>query len=205
MNDPYEDVLGRLIRLGNRHHGYDPTFGQEDAADRRFVELNTAIEWRRSIAAEFGFEVGIPEHNPDDPPDCHVIVGGERLGVELMQLIDQEHMRRASKGETPYDGQLFSDMLWTKERFGAKLNQMVRQKGTKYDACGQLIDVLLIYTSERWLYPSEVQEWLADIDVAQYSSIRNVFLLFEYEPGGGVQHWPVFLIYGEMLLGSNDK
>lgn len=68
------------------------------------------------MKAEFGVEMGVPQPNPDDPPDFFVSVLGQRLNVELVQLIDQEHKRRATKGESPFAAQLFLDTQWSSER-----------------------------------------------------------------------------------------
>jgi hypothetical protein len=192
------DDLSRWGEIMNKAHGYGGVFNYETADDKAIVELSTAREWCESIAAEFSLTVGEPEHNPDDPPDCYVTVEGQRLGVELVQLVEPEHKRRAAKDETPYAGQLFQDMQWSKERLVLKLNEVVQKKGNKYKLRGARIDVLLVHTAETWLSSSQAREWLADVQIKPHPNIASAYLLFEYEPGRDVQHWPVIGLFGDL-------
>ncbi|MGE5305420.1 MAG: hypothetical protein ACM3TN_19090 [Alphaproteobacteria bacterium] len=198
MSDPDEmDEFRRWVEVFNKTHGYGSVFNYETAADKVIVQLGSAREFCKSIATELGLTtVGEPEHNPNDPPDCYIFVEEQRLGVELVQLIDSEHKRRAAKGETPYAGQLFLDMQWSRDRLISKLNGMIQTKGTKYERAGMSIDVLLIHTAETWLNSNQVREWLADVQIKPHPNFASAFLLLEYEPGKNAQHWPVFLLYG---------
>ncbi|TSD87387.1 hypothetical protein FFK22_017985 [Mycobacterium sp. KBS0706] len=196
--DQLRQWINRWIKIGNRAHGYAGVFNYENADDKVTVELNTAREWCRSIVAEFGLTVGDPERNHDDPPDCYVSVGGQRLGVELVQLIESEHKRRAAKNETPHAGQLFHDMQWSKPRLASKLNEVIQKKGNKYEKNGKSIDVLLIHCAEPWLSSGQVRDWLADIQMGPHPNIASTFLLLDYEPGRNVEYWPVFRLYGDL-------
>ena len=199
MTDPDKrDELNRWVEIMNETNGYGGVFNHQTAADKAIVELSTAREWRESIAVEFGVTVGEPEYNVDEPPDCHVSVDGQTLGVELRQLVESEHKQRAAKGETPYAGQLFMDMQWSKERLVSELKKTIQEKGDKYKRKGNLIDVLLIHTDEPWLSSSQAREWLSDIQIEPHPNIASAFLLFSYEPGRGVEHWPVLWLYGEL-------
>ncbi len=196
--DDKNDDLKRYVRLMNKGHGYAGIFNYDNSDDKRIVERFTIEEWRTSIQAEFDIEMDAPQPNPKDPPDFFVTIKGQRLEVELVQLVEQEHKRRATKNETPFAGQLFFDMQWSSERLISKLNNVIFKKGEKYKKTGLEIDVLLIHTAETWLRSTEALQWIKDRTINKHPSIRSVFLLFEYEPGRGVDHWPVVLVYGEL-------
>jgi len=192
------DHLKRWVRIMNKGHGYAGVFNYADNDDKRIVENETIEEWRASMKAEFGVEMDAPQPNPNDPPDFFVSILGQPVNVELVQLIDQEHKRRASKDETPFAGQLFLDMQWSKERFLSKLREIIIKKGRKYNKTGLEIDVLLIHTAETLMTSTTAQAWLEGENIDAHPSIRTVYLLFDYEPGRGVDHWPVISVYGEL-------
>lgn len=192
------DELKRWVRVMNKTHGYAGVFNYDNSDDKHIVERATIEEWRASIEAEFGIETDAPQANPNDPPDFFVSIRGQRLAVELVQLVDEKHKRRAANNETPFAGQLFSDMQWSRDRLISKLDEVVSNKGNKYARVGIRIDVLLIHTAEPWLTSTEAMAWLEDANIKTHSSIRAVYLLFEYESGRGVAHWPVIPIYGEL-------
>lgn len=196
-SDDSED-FERRVRVMNKGHGYAGVFNYENSEDKRAVEEHTIEEWRAAIKAEFGIQVDMPLPNPNDPPDFFVTAKSKRLAVELVQMVDQEHKKRATKGETPFAGQLFLDMQWSAERLISELNEIIRKKGEKYKKAGIEIDVLLIHTAEIWLTSTLTQVWLRGANIEPHPSIRIVHLLIEYEPGRDVDHWPIFSLYGAL-------
>lgn len=190
--------LERVILRMNKGHGYAGVFNSDNSDDKRIVEEFTIEEWRRSIKAEFGIEIDSVLPNPDDPPDFFVTIKGQRMTVELVQLVEQEHKRRAAKNETPFAGRLFLEMQWSRDRFISKLNDVIFEKREKYKKIGLEIDVLLIHTGEPWLRSTQAKEWIEDGTINKYPSIRSVFLLFDYEPSRCVDHWAVICIYGKL-------
>lgn len=197
-NPDNEDGFWRCVEIMNKSHGYGGVFNHGTPEEKVIVEMATAGEWCNSIAAEFGLSVDLPEHNPQDPPDCYVELEGRRVSVELVQLITQEHKWRATNDESPYEGQLFSDMQWSSPRFAEALNKVIKNKGEKYQKREIWIDVLVIHTDEKWLNSRQAREWLEDVEIQNHSAISSVFLLFNYEPGRDVEHWPVFRVYGQL-------
>jgi hypothetical protein len=201
-SDKNEHLI-RWVRLLSRGHGYAGVFNHDNSDDKRIVEKSTIEEWRAAIKAEFGIEIDALQPNPHDPPDFFVKIRDERFTVELVQLVDQEHKSRVLKDETPFAEQLFLDMQWTRERLISKLDGLISRKGEKYKKAGVAIDVLLIHTAEPWLTSTEAWAWLEGVNIKRHSSIRSVCLLFEYEPGRGVDHWPSFTVYGQLTQDSN--
>jgi hypothetical protein len=188
--DELDDELKRWVKIFNK--GYAGVFNYETAEDKAIVELNTAREWCRSVAAEFGVTAAEPEHNPQDPPDCYVWIKEQRLSVELVQLVEAKHKARATKNETPYAGQLFLDMQWSRERFAHKLRECVQKKGHKYAQTGLRIDVLIVHTDETWLTSTQARDWLGEIEINPHANVASAFLLFFHEP-----RQQVFRLYGE--------
>lgn len=99
IGDQYE--LMRWVNIFNKSHGYGGVFNHETPEDKSIIEMSTAREWCNSISTEFGLSTNWPEFNPEDPPDCFVEIEGQRLGVELVQLINQQHKSRATRDELP--------------------------------------------------------------------------------------------------------
>lgn len=192
------DGLERWARIMNKGHGYAGVFNHETSADKCLVELSTIEEWCVSIEAEYGIEVKALQPNPNDPPDFHADIAGQQLKIELVQLVEQDHKRRATKNETPFAGQLFKDTQWSKDRFISKLNDVIAAKGEKYKKVGLQIDVLLIHTAEPWLNSTQAQMWLTGAKVKSHPSIGTVSLLFRYEPGRKKDHWPTLMVYGDL-------
>jgi hypothetical protein len=190
--------LKRWVDIINRTNGYGGVFNHQTPADKIIVELSTASEWCGSMVAEYGVTTGEPVHNPCDPPDVWVSVNGHRLGVELTELTESEHKGRAAKGETPYADRLFLDTQWSKERLISKLNEAVRNKGDNFHRQEKWIDVLVIHTDEPWLTSSKTHEWLREEQIDTHPNIASAFLLFSYEPGRGVEHWPILRLYGDL-------
>lgn len=201
MDDEFEvsDELERAIRRLNKGHGYAGIFNYDTAADKQDVELNTVSEWVRSLRAEYGAAPDTLEQNPNDPPDFFVNVAAQRFSVELVQMVDPGHKERAAKGESPFHGKLFLDMIWTKDRFLQKINELVLRKGQKYADRGLRVDVLLIHTAEPWLTLNDARSWLEESIIEPHPQISNVHLLLEYEPGGTGDHWPLLKVYGDSL------
>jgi hypothetical protein len=200
-----KDLLERWVRLMNKGQGYAGVFNYENVNDKRIVELSTVQEWCESIEAEYGVVLGVPQPNLNDPPDFFVSLEGRRLNVELVQMVGQEHKKRAVKGESPYSGQLFLDVQWSKERLIAKLSELIIDKGKKYRKLGLEIDVLVIHTAELWLNSRDALSWLSDVCIEGHENIHAVFLIFEYEPGRQVNHWPIMSIYCNLAEFSVDK
>ena len=202
MTDNEEpDYYTYWMNLMNKSHGYGGIFNhrKQPQQDKHIVELSTAREWQKSISAEFGLVVGDPKINTDDPPDCFVLIAGHQVGVELVQLVDKDHKFRSTGGETPYAGNLFTDMQWSFDRFKAALEAEIQKKGEKYKKRELRIDTLVIHTAEPWLEVERAEEWLKVINIQPHMSIGCAFLLFDYRPNAArSRHWPVFRLYGQL-------
>jgi hypothetical protein len=202
MTDEEDDDYDyeRFVHLMNKSNGYSGIFNYNNIVDKRLVEKSTIEEWCRSIKAELGIEVGVPQPIDEDPPDFNVSINGQLFSVELVQLVDENHKKRAVKGESQFAGKLFNDTQWSVERLLSKLNAIIHKKGDKYSRDGLSVDVLLMHTDEPWLTSEQARTWLNNATINTHPSIHRVFLMFTYEPGRDVEHWPILKIYGELTL-----
>ncbi|MBW6419472.1 hypothetical protein [Celeribacter sp. PS-C1] len=128
--------LKRWVRIMNKGHGYAGVFNYENSDDKRIVECSTFEEWCEAIRNEYGIEILDLKANANDPPDFYAKIAGREQGVELVQLIEQDHKQRASKNESPHAGRLFLDMQWSQQRFETKLNEIISKKAEKYQKSG---------------------------------------------------------------------
>lgn len=154
MGDSKDDDFSKWAAQMNKSHGYGGIFNAETDQEKAIVETMTAEEWCQAVAAEEGVSFGALRHNENDPPDIFVEFGSWTLGVELVQLIDEDQKRRASSGsrrktkqsspqsvdESPYAGALFIDMQWSRDRFDNKLNEIIqkRRKDTRKTGSGSM-------------------------------------------------------------------
>lgn len=200
-----DDDLKRWVRVWNRGHGYAGVFNSENQNDKQTVELDTITDWCASAAAEYGLEVNELRQNLDDPPDFIASVARPDQKIELVQLVEEEHKHRAAKGENPHHGKLFEDAQWSKDRFERKLNDVIVKKGERYKKKGLKIDMLIVHTAEPFLTSNQAQEWLEEINIEPHPNIDNVSLIFEYEPGREMDHWPVVSVYGDLFPKANKR
>ena len=196
MEEDESVSMARWTRIMNKDNGYGGEFNHETSDDKEIVELATAETWCEEMARQFSVELANLRANKDDPPDCFVDFDGKTLGVELVQMINPDHKRRANKGESPHANPLFQDTQWDASRIRQEVDLLVDQKAEKYAKRGVSIDVLLIHTAEPWLYAAQIEEFLANNTFAPRSGIANVFLLMRYDPSR--KQWPLFKLYGDL-------
>ncbi|MAQ44343.1 MAG: hypothetical protein CL812_00545 [Confluentimicrobium sp.] len=194
-----DDPFDHWVALMNKGHGYAGVFNYSPGTtDKRIVERATIERWRAAIAESFDLKISAPRANATDPPDFHAEIAGRVVSIELMQMVDYGHKVRADHGETPFAGQMYLDMQWTRDRLIAKLNDDIAKKGRKYAKQGVTIDILVIHTAEPWLTAQQVETWRVGPDVQPHPNIRSASLLLTYEPGRGTDEWPVFMVYGDL-------
>lgn len=198
------DGYEKWVRIANKNNGYLGLHNWESAEDKMIVELCVVQHWSKSMFDQLGIEVGVPQPSPNDPPDCFVQFGTRSLGVELMLMVERAHLERAAKGESPYSGQLFQDMQWTKNRFFAKLNECLDYKDQNYSSRGVSVDTLVMFSPETWLFSHNVSHWLSEARVERRNSISSAFLLLDYAPDfGGRGRYPLYSLYDSIFTPSD--
>lgn len=192
-----DDPFRYWAKQMSRGYGYGGVFNRA-SADKPIVEASTSNEWVRSAEVVSDLRFGGVLPNPNDPPDCWLEVEGERWSVELVELVEAGHKKRAMKGESPFSGDLFLDAQWDFDRFENRIRTMVEKKDQKYAKAGQTIDLLIIHTAEPWLESRQVGDWLAAMPPLNARMIKRVSLLMDYETGRSVKAWPMFMLLGNL-------
>ena len=194
-------------RVINLRNGYASVYASETDTQKAIVEQLTALDWCQSMRELFDIELSNLQTNCSDPPDIWVWYGENRLGVELVEFVDGDHLARAKSRrpkniehppvslESPYSGKLFVDSQWTRNRFIEKLQAVIANKSIRYTEKGVVIDVLLIHTDEPWLEAGNVELWLSDGLIVPPENIVAGFLMFSYRPGEK-PGYPLFHIFG---------
>ena len=209
------------LRRANRGHGYADVFASGNRC-KQTTERLTIDSWSEAVQAEYGVAIENISANPTDPPDFHVSISGQSYGVELVQMVDEKIKKliatavgkakncREAKGEPPpKDGiekdvpsilhdPLFERMQWTKEKLVLKLQDVIDLKAENYAKNGQTVDILVVHTDEPWLTSRDAFTWLKGVTFNVPPCIGSVSLLFFYEPGRDVDHWPVCMVHGEL-------
>lgn len=116
----------------------------------------------------------------DDPPDCDALTpGGDRIAIEVTELVDGESIRRQVRtGCAPpceYSKELFLARL--EERLVAKRRNRSELKGGPYAIC-----ILVIHTDEMLLTHEDCRNWLVGHEVERREPWDRVYLLFSYSP-----------------------
>jgi len=152
-------------------------------------ERDKVQDFAESLSAECGVEITAICSNRDDPPDCFVKRGGEKIGIEVTILIKSEILKRIAQSrpdqrkKNPYPPwEQFLDELWTQEEFINEVQKLIAQKDDKAKKKGVIFDVLLIYTDEGDLTPERLEEWLSNQKFSA-TNIKEMYLLRSYWPG----------------------
>lgn len=168
---------------------------------KELIEKTVAAEWANSMREKFHIEISDVQHANAAHPDCFAYYCGERMNLELTELVKGNILAKYSglKGHTPTQtrSSYFDEAQWSFEEFATKIEEMLTTKDEKYFNADMKIDALIIYTDEDWLPPQTIQEWLEKISVAPRNNVRNAYLLRTYFPGYG-SCWPVFRLYGTL-------
>jgi len=185
------------VRLQSKAQGYNGLFNSNGQEDKRTVEGSTIREWATSMEKRLGYKVSEIARAEEEPPDFTVEISGTTLAVELTQMDNPEHRKRAAKGESPFAGQLFLDMQFDRERLTEEVLRAFQRKDKDYSSRGHCIDLLLIHTDEPWLTAAQLRDWLPLDWTCRNSPIRAVHLMLTYSPSEGPT-WPLFEVSGSI-------
>lgn len=135
--------------------------------------------------------------NPYDPPDCDAVsVDGQRLAIEITELVDRpaiENLKRAEgcRGGFPYRYR-WAD--WPREKFLMCVAERLQAKASRFP---ELIDapypggyVVLIHTDEPLLPRRTVADYLSGYQFQIPPQVDRAFLLLSYD--AAVKHCPCF-------------
>lgn len=127
--DDEREILALMRAARAKARGYADFFGW--AVDRDLEEwgvvssLSESLELdNKSFFADLKYR-----GRPNDPPDCEALsASGQRIAIEVTELVDGEAIRAFKEGRT-YDGP-----EWNQERFLQALARLVTKKDNRFPA-----------------------------------------------------------------------
>ncbi len=201
MAEEYKSPIEQIAETMNRR-GHATTFARDNKLiTKERIEFSVATEWANSMRETFDVDISDVQHAHAAHPDCFAYYKGERLNLELTELVRQNilaTLAKKNKGAvTEFQYSSFEEGRWLAEEFLNEIGRILDSKSQKYLVAGMNVDALIIYTDENWLHPQSVRGWLDKATIGPRANIRNAYLLTTYVPGYA-DGWPIFRIYGSL-------
>lgn len=203
MTDKERDIEG-LKRFADSHRkrGHAPYWH----ADNEFqgpMEVGAVIDWAKEMNKR-GWQIDICtiKKNCEPYPDCIAEMNGEKIGVEVTELVDEDAIR--GHPENPhYEGpeQFMSEFQspmppkWPFEKFERCLRKIVCRKDKRTRDSSLAKQFLLIVTDEPWLDEATLADHLSTVKLQRPRHFDGVYVMMSYVPnpaGKGHGHHPVF-------------
>lgn len=177
-----EDPFKEIIRVGELDNWYLGLYRHTSRETKAMIERQIVMEWAGRMRDQRNIQVSNVVSCESDPPDCSALMDGEVIGIEVVLFVDQNSVKRAIKGESPYKGQLMLDGFWDKDRFVSRLSEIIEKKVSALSKARKIADVLLIQVVEHWLFASDVREWLLQHPFPALRGVEAVVMQFPYDP-----------------------
>lgn len=147
--------------------------------------------WRRSLELDGArFFAGLTiRGRGNDPPDLEAVnAAGERIAIEVTELVDEQAIRAYKAGRryeiAEWGREAF--LLGLQERLSAKNERFEFLKGKPYPG-GY---VVVVFTDETILPRPTVEQYLQGRSFEGLGNIYRAFLLLSYDPS--VKRYPYF-------------
>ena len=187
------EIVEKMREARERARGYADFFLW--TTDRDLEEWGIVKLLNESLAAEgkLLFSDIKSRGRPNDPPDCEAFTPkGERLAIEVTELVDGEaihQFKKAEKESRPTDW-----AKWSKEKFLSELQNRLSEKDARFSVLkdapypgGYLVAV---HTDEPDLNIETVSRYLEGHRFGALQHITQAFLLLSYAPS--VERCPNF-------------
>src|SRR5664279_732100 len=147
------DELSRAIDLLSEGRQYAPFF---EWADKEGKELGVAEEFAASINAEIGLGLsGLQLQRPDPPDLTCVSASGERVAIEVVEVVCEETVRRNAKGQEAF-------RVWRPGALVSSIATLLERKDNKNFHAGPFAHTFAcLFTDEPMLTPDFVRAELA--------------------------------------------
>ena len=196
-----DDLLMELARAIARQRGYADFF---DWPEKRQKELGLLQVFAEAFGRSGGVISGEHLTEPGlDPPDgVAVSQTGARIGIELVELVDQGLIERQKR-----DPQRTQWRDWTDQELREALRTLVGRKDSTRQIASLLRDYpgywTVIHTDEPALTPESVAQHVADFQVGPCRLVTRCFLLMSYSPA--IKGYPLVEIPVRRTLWSRLK
>ena len=203
------------IECSKRRRGYATGFHVPREL-KSLGEVDFTRKWAEEMNRQ-GCQIDIHtiRKNLEPYPDCLGEIDGEKIGVEVTELVCQEAIeaypeipRLVEPGPEQFLGlleQLASlprppiFVVWTLDAFQEHLNERVQEKDKRVKDSSLSKQFLLIVTDEPWLGEATLSKYLKATKLQQPRHFDGVYVMGSYTPnpaGKGRGRYPVF----EVLL-----
>jgi hypothetical protein len=187
--DDEAEILALMRAARERSRGYADFFGW--AINRDLEESGVISSLVESMATDgLSFYENVKSRcRPNDPPDCEAIdCRGERVAIEVTELVDGEAIRAFK------EGRVYDWAEWTRDKFIASLAERIYAKDKRHPFLNEPPYeggyVVVVHTDEPELTQSTVREYLKGHGIPKPVHISRVILVLSYDPA--VQRCPYF-------------
>jgi hypothetical protein len=175
------DELTRAVELLNSGRQY-ASFFEWPAKEGK--ELGVAEEFVASLNTESGFGLSNLQLQRPDPPDLTCLSArGERVAIEIAEVVCEEAVRRRAKGEEVL-------RVWRPGDLSSSVAGLLHRKDEKTFHGGPFEQIFVcLFTDEPMLTPEAAR---AELDTARFGPFKQItgaYMLFSYQPS--TQSYPV--------------
>jgi hypothetical protein len=172
-DDEYDDLIAGLKSKAR----YAGSF---EWPDRNIKEWGVVDILANSLESEgkLFFLNHIARAQGNDPPDCEASdSNGERIAIEVTELVDGDAIRRTKNGEYVW-------LEWGKEKFLGELASRIIKKDTNNQKEAPYPGgyIVIVHTDEPFLHRETVRSYLEGHFFEKTSHIDRAFLLLSYHP-----------------------
>ena len=167
------------------------------------MEVGATRDWAGEMSRR-GYPIAIDtiRENPETYPDCLAEMAGEKIGVEVTELVDENAIKEYPlnpwyEGPEQFVREFSIPMppIWTLDKFERHLNEIAQHKDNRVKDSSLSKQFLLIVTDEPWLDEATLSAYLRTIKLQKPRNFDGIYLMMSYVPnpdGKGHGRYPVF-------------
>ena len=200
--DRFVDEALKRAEYRTRRRGHAP-YWDADNKSQCWMEVGATSDWAEEMNSQ-GHQIDTDtiRKNPEIYPDCLTEMDGEKIGIEVTELVDtngiKEHPDNPRYGGPEQFLREFAiplPRLWSSDKLEKELVAIVRRKDEKGKSNSLSKQFLLIVTDEPGLDEAILSECLKAITLQQPRHFDGVYVMMSYVPnpaGKGRGHHSVF-------------
>ena len=140
-------------------------------------ELTVGEELIRALNTQLGYRLENLELHEPDPPDLTCTENGQRIAVEVTELVCAKAVKANEMGSHVY-------REWRPGEVSAALTELLRRKDSIKLKGGPFSTLwLCIFSDEFTLTAEGVAAEISTVTFGPFHQIAKAFLLFSYQPG----------------------
>ncbi|MBN3560836.1 hypothetical protein [Aliamphritea spongicola] len=172
-------IAASMKEAREKARGYADFFGW--AIDRDCEELGVVYSLNESLEMSGGLAFADIQSRGrgNDPPDCEAVVSGQRVAIEITELVSGDAIRAYKAGLT------YKWARWSKTSFQAAVSELIARKNSRFPALqGAPYTggyVLVIFTDEPLLDRNTVADYLQDFELRDSDNLTDIYFLISYD------------------------